>query len=246
MKKVLGVFLSVFIALSVSMTSADAAKKKVKLEFDETKVERVDKYSFKVSGTADKKATITFNKQKIKLDIDENGHFSETVKLKKKVKKKVKVVAKRKGYKKTKIKLKITDPKKEEKKSKKKTEKKTDYTEANKTIAEHLKEDQGFALGTLDNDGNPTENGTPNDSFAWSLVVTEIKFDDIGDLEVRVTADFESLSDDDKTEIARSCQNIGVLYGGDPDYKKPFTTVYLGENALGHSKILTSTDFTWY
>lgn len=110
MKKFLSVVIVIIIGLSFS-TNTDATKKKVSLSFDKTTIKVIDKNTFEVSGKVDKKATITFNKQKVKLRTDKSGEFKQIVTLKEKIGKKVKVVAKRKKYKTTKVTLKVANNK---------------------------------------------------------------------------------------------------------------------------------------
>lgn len=42
---------------------------------------------------------------------------------------------------------------------------------ANKEMKAYLKQNQGFAEGTLDENGNPTDNGTPNSEFDYATYV---------------------------------------------------------------------------
>lgn len=143
---------------------------------------------------------------------------------------------------------------KKESKKEDKTEQvsKQDLEEINSEIAKHLEETQGWAKGELDEDGNPTDNGTPDPDRAWSLYVHEIKYDG-KEIAVQTDGGFLDLSDEDKTEVARRCQNIGTTYVGGHEkwdakqyQKKIFTTVYNGEDTYGHSKALEITDFEWY
>src|SRR5699024_9718762 len=39
----------------------------------------------------------------------------------------------------------------------------------NTELAEFMEQNKGFALGTLDENGEPTEDGESNPDFAWSL-----------------------------------------------------------------------------
>lgn len=253
MKKVITLLCTFFLFLSFA-SPVEAAKKKVKLSFDETTVQRVDKYSFKVSGKVDKKATVTFNKKKIKLKTDKDGKFNQVIKLKKKVKKKVKVVAKRKGYKKKKIKLKVSDTelkkkeadadkKKEEDQKNKSKEEQEKINTINNEAAEHLKLNQGWAYGTIDENGNPTDNGEPNPEYTPWLFVHSIKYDG-SNIDVKVTADFLELYDSEKDSLASSIQGVVMSYGSLDE--RPHLYVYNGENSYGGSKILSSNEFKWY
>lgn len=124
--------------------------------------------------------------------------------------------------------------------------------EINESIAEYLEENRGYALGTLDENGEPTEDGEPNPDFAWSLYVHELTYDG-KNLEMQTDAGFLDLAEDERTEVANYAQNIGNTHIGvveDWDTSKYQDRLYLtisnGENALGHSKAFDVTEFTWY
>lgn len=123
----------------------------------------------------------------------------------------------------------------------------------NKDIAEALKEDQGFGNGTLDENGNPTDSGTPIPEFSWSLIVDKIKYSRKNDrVTVTVFNDFNNLSTSDKKSVAKSAQNLAasVLVNYYKEYQsadKPSTEVLdTNGNALAHSKILDTKNFTIY
>ncbi|WP_461198502.1 hypothetical protein [Enterococcus sp. N249-2] len=114
--------------------------------------------------------------------------------------------------------------------------------EINDLLVRYIEENQGFALGTLDSNGKPTENGTPDDFFAPWLIIRSIEYTG-SDIQANVTADFEYFSTQEKDSLALSMQNaVGVFTG---DFFLP-VYVYNGENALGHSKLLDSRSYTWY
>ncbi|TYC85625.1 hypothetical protein FXB42_07005 [Acetobacterium wieringae] len=115
-----------------------------------------------------------------------------------------------------------------------------DYTEANRLINETLLLSQGWALGKLDENGNPTENGTPNAAFAFSLYVYNIEY--LGD-KLRITVDpsFMQLSDAEKTAIANDVQ--GSVYS--LTNNRPYTTFFVNGNAIGNSKITDAQSFKW-
>lgn len=124
--------------------------------------------------------------------------------------------------------------------------------EINSTMAEYMEENRGFALGTLDENGDPTENGEPNPDFEWALYVHELTYDG-QNLEMQTDAGFLELSDDERTFVANSAQNVGNVHVGmfeDWDNAKYqdrlFLTVLNGENSLGHSKAFNVTEFEWY
>lgn len=89
----------------------------------------------------------------------------------------------------------------------------------NKAIALELQQDQGLAQGTLDENLEPTDNGTPDPDFAWAMLVTKIRYTSTDDLEMYVTTDFMNLSISDKTQVARYAQNAAFSVLGD-NYKK--------------------------
>ncbi len=115
-----------------------------------------------------------------------------------------------------------------------------DYTEVNEFINEDLVQAQGWALGLLDRDGKPTENGTPSESFAFALFVQKITY--LGDkLRVDVDPSFNQLSDEDKTNIANTVQNMTQSRTNDITY----TTFFINGNAIGNSKITNTKAFKW-
>lgn len=123
--------------------------------------------------------------------------------------------------------------------------------EINETIAEYMEENQGYALGTLDENGEPIEDGEPNPDFAWSLYIHELTYNG-NDLKMQTDAGFLDLSEDERTEVANYAQNIGNTHIGmveDWDTSKYqdrlFLTVLNGENAIGHSKVFDVTEFEW-
>lgn len=122
----------------------------------------------------------------------------------------------------------------------------------NAELAEFMEQNKGFALGTLDENGEPTEDGEPNPDFAWSLYVHELIYNG-NDLEMKTDAGFLDLSDAERTEVANRAQNIGNSVIGmyeDWDINKYqnrlFLTVSNGKNVLGNSKIIDVTEFKWY
>jgi len=129
---------------------------------------------------------------------------------------------------------------------------KDNYDEVNSLIKEHLTDSQGWATGKLDGDGNPTENGTPDENQAWALYVHDLKY--TGDeIAVYTDAGFSDLPNAEKDSIANTCQSVVSAYLGpeenwEPeDYRKGlFLTVYNGEDPLGHSKVLNMKEYKWY
>lgn len=120
----------------------------------------------------------------------------------------------------------------------------------NTKLMESLTEDQGFANGTLDENGNPTQNGTKNPQYNWATHVERLLWRD-DNIEVYI-ADADQLSNAQLTTIAQSAQSAAtsVLYDdGKIDDSKVsdgvFTTVYSGNKAIGHSKVFSPKEFKW-
>lgn len=126
------------------------------------------------------------------------------------------------------------------------------FTKSNKKIAASLKEDQGFANGTLDKDGNPTDSGTPNEDFNWSLYIKSINYAKDKSFEIKVIDDFDTLSADDKKTVINSAQNSALAAISEitdvstETYQRGlFTTISIGNTDIGHSKISNYKDFKW-
>lgn len=120
----------------------------------------------------------------------------------------------------------------------------------NDKLMKSLTEDQGFANGTLDENGNPTQNGTKNPQYNWATHVERLLWRD-DNIEVYI-ADADQLSNAQLTTIAQSAQSAAtsVLYDdGKIDDSKVsdgvFTTVYSGNKAIGHSKVFSPKEFKW-
>lgn len=122
----------------------------------------------------------------------------------------------------------------------------------NEQIKKHLDETKGFALGTLDRDGKPTENGEGNPEFAWALYVYELTYD--GDNAFMQTdAGFLDLTEEERTRVANSAQSIAKLFVGqeeDWDYtdhqRGIFLTIQNGDIPIGHSKATQLNEFKWH
>lgn len=115
----------------------------------------------------------------------------------------------------------------------------------NHDIDEYLDENKSFALGTHE---TSTE---ANPSFAYSLYIMSLEYDGSA-LKMQTDAGFIDLSDEDKTFIANSAQNVAnVVIGSHEDWdsedytQRKFLSVFNGKNALGQSKILDNQEFTW-
>lgn len=116
------------------------------------------------------------------------------------------------------------------------------YVEANKQMADDLQLSLGWALGKLDADGNPTENGTPNEGFNWAIFVTKIELSEEDEqLNVYVTPEFKTLPKEEKQNIVKYAQNQSVLFTD--DNKRLFTVIYDGTNQIGRSTVLDTSEF---
>lgn len=120
----------------------------------------------------------------------------------------------------------------------------------NDKLMKSLTEDQGWANGMLDENGNPTQNGTKNPQYNWATHVERLLWRD-DNIEVYI-ADADQLSNAQLTTIAQSAQSAAtsVLYdNGKIDDSKVsdgvFTTVYSGNKAIGHSKVFSPKEFKW-
>lgn len=120
----------------------------------------------------------------------------------------------------------------------------------NDKLMKSLTENQGWANGMLDENGNPTQNGTKNPQYNWATHVERLLWRD-DNIEVYI-ADADQLSNAQLTTIAQSAQSAAtsVLYdNGKIDDSKVsdgvFTTVYSGNKAIGHSKVFSPKEFKW-
>lgn len=120
----------------------------------------------------------------------------------------------------------------------------------NDKLMKSLTEDQGWANGTLDKDGNPVQNGEKFPQFNWATHVQKILWEDNG-IEVYIY-DADNLTESQLTTVAQSAQSeaTSVLYDdGKIDDSKVsdgvFTTVYSGNKAIGHSKAFSPKEFKW-
>ncbi|MGL4697085.1 hypothetical protein [Enterococcus larvae] len=118
-----------------------------------------------------------------------------------------------------------------------------ELTLINSEIQEHLDLNKGWALGTIDENGNAIEGGTPNAEYANWIYVNSITYDG-SQVDVQVTADFLSLSESEKNSLASSCQ--GIAMSNALLDSRPSIYFYNGENSYGHTKILDKNSYTWY
>lgn len=121
----------------------------------------------------------------------------------------------------------------------------------NTQIAAYLEQNKGFANGTLDENGNPTENGTPNPAFNWALTINEMDYEE-NLLEIYVNDNFLTLSQTEASAAALSAQNAAVSiisededWGMDKISDGAFTKIYYNGNVIGRSKMTSVKEFKW-
>lgn len=124
---------------------------------------------------------------------------------------------------------------------------------ANKALKKALKEDQGFATGKLDENGNPTENGTPNPKFDYATYVNSLKYQSSGAVKVQMNDKLTSLNTAQMDEIAHNVQGlvdstlmIEEVITPEDTTKGVYLNFYYGKRAVGHSKLSDHTKFKWY
>lgn len=120
----------------------------------------------------------------------------------------------------------------------------------NDKLMKSLTEDQGWANGTLDENGNPTQNGTKNPQYNWATHVQKILWKDNG-IEVYIY-DADNLTESQLTTVAQSAQGTAtatLLTEGKISDKESLqgihTTVYSGNEVIGHSKAFSPKEFKW-
>jgi len=141
----------------------------------------------------------------------------------------------------------------EAKSSKTKTEKvKKLNKKINKSIASSLKEDKGWANGTLDENGKPSDNGTPNSEFEWSSYVVKIKMSGKKRVNVHVTTEFADKTTAEKNSIALKAQNKALIgmsenkHVKDSTYQEGlYTVIYRDGDYVGRSKMSNFKQFKW-
>lgn len=129
----------------------------------------------------------------------------------------------------------------------------TNLAKVNADIAKTLKEEQGWANGTLDQNGNPIQNGTPNSNFSFATLISSIQYGSDNQIKVQVEPGFLALTDVAKAQAADKVQGLALaaasesmkvsddlFTGGIGSY------YYYGQRAIGHTKILDHHKYTWY
>ena len=110
-----------------------------------------------------------------------------------------------------------------------------------------ISQNQGWALGTLDRDGNPTETGTPNlFVFGWSLFILDVKVENENKATLLVSSEFLNLNENERTNVLDSLQsNIQNELYGEPTPNGVYLTVYSGNNIIASSKITNDREYKW-
>ncbi len=202
------------------------------------------------------------NKKEVTSKSTKKSNTKETSQDKKEVKaspKKEKTVVKKETEKETPKKEKkenkeVNKPKEKKTKDKPKesvkketTKKKKEVTNAyQKDLDEYLEMNKGWANGTIDADGNPTDSGAPNqDYYLWNYV-TNIKVIEDKEIEVQATEDLKTIPNGDKDNLASSIQGyVMSITGAESANDRLPIYFYNGENALGNSKILEKNKYSW-
>lgn len=135
---------------------------------------------------------------------------------------------------------KSSEPKKD--KSKNRTKNNAKYDDVNKELANDLSLNQGWANGTIDNNGNPTETGTPNPNYKNWIYVQKITYDG-QNIEMQVTSDFLSLDETEKNNLASAAQGSTMASAALED--RPHIYVYNGDNSYGGSRVLSANEYKW-
>lgn len=113
-----------------------------------------------------------------------------------------------------------------------------------------LTEDQEWANGTLDKDGNHVQNGEKFPQYNWATHVQKILWKHKG-IEVYIY-DAENLTESQLTTVAQSAQSEATAtlltedkISDDESIHGVYTTVYSGNNVIGHSKAFSPKEFKW-
>ncbi|MYV21541.1 hypothetical protein FYN05_06960 [Lactobacillus salivarius] len=123
----------------------------------------------------------------------------------------------------------------------------------NKEMKAYLQEDQGFAEGTLDENGNPTDNGTPNPEFDYATYVKKIKISETMQAKVYYNSKITDLTVDELDEVSSKVQGMITAclvenkhISDEQAVDGTFLTFYYGNNAIGHSRLTNYKEFKWY
>lgn len=132
--------------------------------------------------------------------------------------------------------------------------------QVNKDIAAGLKQAKGWARGELDGDGNPTDDGTPEEAWAWTNYIDKIEYssDKSGDdkkLYIHVYKGFLNLSKKERSSIMESAMrftysHIQKYYKLDQyeDVHQGISTDVIDDAGvpIGMSRVFRRYDFKWF
>ncbi|MDN6664900.1 MAG: hypothetical protein L0L14_10345 [Tetragenococcus koreensis] len=136
--------------------------------------------------------------------------------------------------------------------SAKKGSSKEDTKEINGYINDRLREDQGFANGTLDENGKETDNGEPNPEFNWATTVDKIQYDGQSTVAIFVNDGFMDYDKEEAQSVLNKAQNVAYEAIGDKqdwedeEYRKGLpTNVKHGDSKIATTKTLNTKEFKW-
>lgn len=134
-----------------------------------------------------------------------------------------------------------------------KTLSKKKVKKVNKALKKALKEDQGFATGKLDENGNPTENGTPNEKYDYATYVKSLTYQTSGAVKVQMNEKLTTLDTAQMDEIANKIQGlvnstlmVEEIIKPEDASKGVYLNFYYGKRAIGHSLVSNHSKFKWY
>lgn len=129
---------------------------------------------------------------------------------------------------------------------------KEDTKEINSYINDHLRENQGFANGTLDENGEETDEGTPNPEFDWAATIDKIQYDGESTVVIYVNDDFMNYDKSEAQSILNKAQNVAYNFIGedqnwdDEEYRKGLpTNVKHDDSKIATTKTLNTKEFKW-
>lgn len=110
-----------------------------------------------------------------------------------------------------------------------------------------LKKYNDGLIDSLNEDQSYSEKG--NSKYDWSTYVDTMVYDNRG-LIVKVTSDFTSLTDKNKSIVAQNSQGLAntqvILLDKDVQADSaPYTSIYMGEKRIGHSHSWNASKFKW-
>jgi hypothetical protein len=182
------------LAASFKQDTVSAAKNKVELSMNTSSFYPSSSGKVRVTGKTTPGAKIKLGLVGYKSS-GKDGNFSLST-TSKKVDKKITVTAKLSGYATTKKTVTI------KKIGSVSPSKKAEIKSINSALAADLKQDQGWAKGTLDSNGNPTDNGTPNAAFSWTAYIRSIKIDSDYQVTAQANASALTLTKENKKQLA--------------------------------------------